>query len=151
MITSWTLALDFRIHNLPLFLQQSKIGASLRKGERERCVCVPHGPPPSWAFACPLFLQTHRACRIQRSVRQMGLHGKESEREETFLHGGTTLRTLKLKPLLPLQPDRCGAACRSTSQSSPLLFCTCTVSWLQGCNLFGYTRGTGRGKEIIAL
>jgi hypothetical protein len=28
-------------------------------------------------------------------VRQMGLHGKESEREETFLHGGTTQRTLK--------------------------------------------------------
>lgn len=68
----------------------------MRKAKEKAC-CTPWTTTllGSWhakfraTFACPLFLQTHRACRMQGD-EGLHLHRKESERRETFLHEHTT-------------------------------------------------------------
>jgi len=109
------------------------------------CAACLHGPPPLFgllarhipapkfraAFACPLFPQTHQACRMQGWGQTRLAALRESEREETFLHGHTTDSAAPL----PLQPEHGpeGRCCRSTLQSTSVALRTCTVSCLHGC------------------
>jgi hypothetical protein len=136
---SWTLVLGFRIHqfrfekrslttkiNLPLFLQQSKIRA---------------------AFACPLFLQTHRACRMQSSEADgASQRGKRKGRNiPARAHYGRCSRFAFTAggPLLQVN---------FAIESTPFALRTCTVSWLQGCSCFVQLHeDSGRGMQTCGL
>ena len=175
---NWTLVLVFRIHqfrfekrslptkiNLPLFLQQSKIRAPLRKAKgKVRCTAWTTTLLGSWhvkfraAFACPLFLQTHQACRMQSSEADgASREGKRKGRnipaqsfqkkKETFLHEHTTddscFAFTTGEPLLHVN---------FAIESTPFALRTCTVSWLQGCSCFVQLHeGSGRGTQTCGL
>jgi hypothetical protein len=164
---SWTLVLGFRIHqfrfekrslttkiNLPLFLQQSKIRAPLRKAKRKVC-CTAWTTTilGSWhvkfraAFACPLFLQTHRACRMQSSEADgASQRGKRKGRNiPARAHYGRCSRFAFTAggPLLQVN---------FAIESTPFALRTCTVSWLQGCSCFVQLHeDSGRGMQTCGL
>ena len=138
---NWTLVLVFRIHqfrfekrslptkiNLPLFLQQSKIRAPLRKAKgKVRCTAWTTTFLGSWhvkfraAFACPLFLETHQACRMQTTEADgASLEGKrkgrnipaQSFQKKKKKHSCTsTLRTLQPLCLYSRRAAAAGQLC----------------------------------------
>lgn len=74
----------------------------------------------------------------------MGLHRKESEREETFLHEHTT-DSEGVQPLCLY--SRRGTLLQVNFAIDPVALRTCTVSWLQGC-FVQLHEDTGRGTEL---
>ena len=160
------LVLVFRIHqfrfekrslptkiNLPLFLQQSKIRAPLRKAKgKVRCTAWTTTFLGSWhvnfraAFACPLFLQTHQACRMQTTEADgASLEGKRKGRNiPARAHYGRCSRFAFTAggPLLQVN-----FAIESTT---PFALRACTFSWLQGCSCFcSVTRGQRSGHADL--
>lgn len=105
------------------------------------CAACLHGPPPPFgllachipapkfraAFACPLFPQTHQACRMQGSgqTRLAALEPERKAKEKKHSCTGT-LRTVQPLCLYSLR----GAAAGQLCNRPPPALRTCTVSWL---------------------